>query len=164
MDDRLFLYLWDISRKNKYVRRASVFVSKASRPFFAAAYAGAAVYVVASAPAFTPRNINFFAIPLAAMTLSFFLRKTLKRPRPGARLGVTPLVRTDGAYSLPSNHAASAAVIAAACMTVSLPFGMILAALALLTGLCRVLAGAHFPSDVAAGWALGIAFGLLFLL
>ena len=161
--ERLFFYLWDISQKNKNVRAASVFISKASRPFFFIAYSCAGVFLFLKTRALTCRTAAFILVPLAVIAVSLLLRRILKRPRPSAKAGIVPLIKTDGPYSRPSNHAASSAAITAACMAVSLPLGIFLFSVALLTGVSRVMTGAHYPFDVAAGWLLGAGFGVIFL-
>ena len=164
MDAKIFLFLWDISRKNKIIRNASAFISMASRPVYFAVYFGAAAYGIAAALFDRVFYIKYLVIPFAAMVVSFILRGVIKRPRPKMSLDIEPLIKTGDNHSCPSNHAASAAVISAACMTMSAPLGAILFTFTFITGTARVFTGAHYPADVAAGWALGILFGAAFLL
>jgi membrane-associated phospholipid phosphatase len=66
-----------------------------------------------------------------------------------------------GQFAFPSGHAAAVAALAAA---ITLRYGAQVSwvwVLALLGGLSRVYVGAHWATDVAAGWALGAACGLL---
>lgn len=72
-------------------------------------------------------------------------------------------------YSFPSSHAYSAAlaggylgleVLHAGAWTASVLF----AALIFLIGVSRVHVGAHYPSDVIAGWLLGAAATLIVVL
>jgi undecaprenyl-diphosphatase len=72
-----------------------------------------------------------------------------------------PLVELPSTYSFPSGHA----VVAFACATV-ISFAVPrlrwpLFALAALVAFSRVYVGVHFPGDVAAGAAIGIAVGLV---
>lgn len=69
-------------------------------------------------------------------------------------------------YSFPSTHAASAAAL-------YLPLGkaakkswmwIVCILITLLVGVARVIAGMHYPTDVLAGWALGLAAIGIFLL
>ncbi len=64
----------------------------------------------------------------------------------------------------PSNHTSSAFVLALTAFRLSAALGAVMLLLACLTGLSRISAGLHWPSDVAAGAALGICFGLLGLI
>ena len=79
------------------------------------------------------------------------------RPRPlAARV---PLARLAGriptSTSFPSGHAASAAAFAGAVAIEAPALRVPLTTLAGLVGLSRVATGAHYPSDVAAGFLLG---------
>ncbi|MCL7429004.1 phosphatase PAP2 family protein [Streptomyces sp. YS415] len=108
------------------------------------------------------------ALTAGAHLVSMGVKRVVRRPRPAH---VEPLVRTAGRHSFPSSHAASAAAAAVA-------FGMLatcrgggggrttapLATTAtrvalppLATAMClsRLVVGVHYPSDVAAGAALG---------
>lgn len=66
-----------------------------------------------------------------------------------------------GDWSWPSNHATIAAALATSCILIIPRIWPLIAPIALLIALSRVLAGVHYPHDVATGLALGIAFTLL---
>ncbi|MDN0195272.1 phosphatase PAP2 family protein [Streptomyces sp. S.PNR 29] len=89
------------------------------------------------------------ALTAGAHLVSMGVKRVVRRPRPAH---VEPLVRTTGRHSFPSSHATSAAAAAVA-------FGALgarpIPPLAAAMCLARVVAGVHYPSDVAAGAALG---------
>nr|WP_246336622.1 phosphatase PAP2 family protein [Flexivirga oryzae] len=86
-------------------------------------------------------------------------KRVNRRPRPS--LATVPLARLSRrlptSTSFPSGHAASAAAFATAVGLEWPVLSVPLRALAALVGLSRVTTGAHYPSDVAAGWLLGTA-------
>ena len=91
-------------------------------------------------------------IPLATVIKFFFRRK-----RPATVFVASMRIKS---YSFPSSHAYSAVVAAGyvgylawpAHVTVSIAC----AVLAGVIGISRIRIGAHYPTDVAAGWALGV--------
>ncbi|KOT95252.1 phosphatase PAP2 family protein [Streptomyces ardesiacus] len=89
------------------------------------------------------------ALTAGAHVVSMGVKRIVRRPRPAH---VVPLVRTAGRHSFPSSHATSAAAAAVV-------FGGlgVRAAWPLAAAVCasRLVAGVHYPSDVAAGAALG---------
>ncbi|MFF5182696.1 phosphatase PAP2 family protein [Streptomyces sp. NPDC000345] len=89
------------------------------------------------------------ALTAGAHLASMGVKRVVRRPRPAH---VEPLVRTLGRHSFPSSHATSAAAAAVA-------FGALGAhavpPLAAAMCLSRLVVGVHYPSDVAAGAALG---------
>ncbi|MEU0455243.1 phosphatase PAP2 family protein [Streptomyces sp. NPDC006129] len=89
------------------------------------------------------------ALTAGAHLVSMGVKRVVRRPRPAH---VEPLVRTAGRHSFPSSHATSAAAAAVA-------FGALGARavppLAAAVCVARRVVGVHYPSDVAAGAALG---------
>ncbi len=89
------------------------------------------------------------ALTAGAHAVSMGVKRVVRRPRPAH---VEPLVGTAGRHSFPSSHATSAGAAAVA-------FGALGARavppLAAAVCLSRLVAGVHYPSDVAAGAALG---------
>ncbi|WP_077800361.1 phosphatase PAP2 family protein [Streptomyces sp. JHA26] len=89
------------------------------------------------------------ALTAGAHLASMGVKRVVRRPRPAH---VRPLVRTASRHSFPSSHAASAAAAAVV-------FGAlgVRAAWPAAAAVCvsRLVVGVHYPSDVAAGAALG---------
>ncbi|MFH8973351.1 phosphatase PAP2 family protein [Streptomyces sp. NPDC017890] len=89
------------------------------------------------------------ALTAGAHIVSMGVKRVVRRPRPSH---VVPLVRTAGRHSFPSSHATSATAAA-------VTFGAlgVHAAWPLAAAVCasRLVVGVHYPSDVAAGAALG---------
>ncbi|MEV8597392.1 phosphatase PAP2 family protein [Streptomyces sp. NPDC052012] len=89
------------------------------------------------------------ALTAGAHAVSMGVKRVVRRPRPSH---VEPLVGTVGRHSFPSSHATSAAAAAVAFGALGAPAAAPLAAAVCLS---RLVAGVHYPSDVAAGAALG---------
>ena len=95
---------------------------------------------------------------LVAESCSALLKQWIERDRPPVADPLPePLVSTPSTYSFPSGHAtvsfACATTLALAVPRLSVP----LYTLATLISFSRVYVGVHFPLDVLAGAALGIA-------
>ncbi|WP_431047707.1 phosphatase PAP2 family protein [Streptomyces sp. P1-3] len=89
----------------------------------------------------------------AAHVASMGLKRVVRRPRPELP-GRPPLVRTAARHSFPSSHAASSAAAAVAYRTLR-PTGRWLPGVAAAMCVSRLVAGVHYPTDVAAGALLG---------
>jgi len=96
--------------------------------------------------------------------LAALLKLLVGRDRPEL---LDPVARAAG-YSFPSGHAANAALTAGVFLLVLLPFARerpgrrallwtVAIVVTVVTGVCRVVLGVHFTSDVVAGWLLGVA-------
>ncbi|MGW0734246.1 phosphatase PAP2 family protein [Streptomyces sp. NPDC002851] len=92
------------------------------------------------------------ALTAAAHLTSMGVKRVVRRPRPDAE----PLVRTAGRHSFPSSHASSAAAAAVAYGALRpAPGARLVPPLAAAMCLSRLVVGVHYPTDVAAGAALG---------
>ncbi|MFE0130522.1 phosphatase PAP2 family protein [Streptomyces sp. NPDC059037] len=95
------------------------------------------------------------ALTAAAHLASMGVKRVVRRPRPGADTGAEPLVRTAGRHSFPSSHATSAAAATVAYGALSPAGARIVPPVAAAMCVSRMVVGVHYPSDVAAGAALG---------
>lgn len=138
--------------------RALRVADKALVVVFVALYLLLAWAFVQASPTF---GIGFLASTAACFVAMGLLRRWLNWPRPYEAFDIKPLVRRkdgEGGKSFPSRHAFSAFLIATMLAIVLQSFaGMVPLLLAALLGCARVLEGVHFPRDVAAGAALGVA-------
>ncbi|MDT0434262.1 phosphatase PAP2 family protein [Streptomyces doudnae] len=89
------------------------------------------------------------ALTAGAHAVSMGVKRVVRRPRPPQS---EPLVRTAGRHSFPSSHATSSAAAAVALGALGVP-----ALVPLAVAMCasRLVVGVHYPTDVAAGAALG---------
>jgi len=62
---------------------------------------------------------------------------------------------TSDLWSMPSSHSAAAMALSVVIAKFYPRLGVLLYPLALLVGGCRIVFGAHYPSDVIVGWAVG---------
>ncbi|MFF3461210.1 phosphatase PAP2 family protein [Streptomyces sp. NPDC001984] len=92
------------------------------------------------------------ALVAGAHVASMAVKRVVRRARPEH---VEPLVRTVGPHSFPSSHAASATAAAVALGALGTYGTYAIRPLAAAMCLSRLVAGVHYPSDVAAGAALG---------
>lgn len=92
------------------------------------------------------------ALTAGAHAVSMGVKRIVRRPRPAH---VLPLVRTAGRHSFPSSHATSAAAAAVAYGALGALVGRVIPPVAAVMCVSRMVVGVHYPSDVAAGAALG---------
>jgi undecaprenyl-diphosphatase len=89
------------------------------------------------------------------------LKSVADRERPYEVIpAADPLLRWDVSSSLPSGHAATSAAGAVILAYLIGRGGLWLGLLAVAIGFSRVYIGVHYPSDVLAGAAIGLAVGL----
>ena len=125
----------------------------------AVVYAATLVWLVATGDM---RWVRFALVPGATLVLVSVVRKGINAARPYEAHNVDPLLpaKTKG-QSMPSRHVTCAVVIACAMAWLNITWGIEMGAAALLVCYTRLAGGLHFPRDVVAGIALGLACGLV---
>ncbi|RST08530.1 bifunctional phosphatase PAP2/diacylglycerol kinase family protein [Streptomyces sp. WAC05950] len=120
--------------------------------------AAAAIAVFGSAGARKAALRGAASLALASTTINTVGKWSVRRPRP--LLEGVPAVRQLAVQpqttSFPSGHSASAFAFAAGVALASPGWGAVLAPVAASVAFSRVYTGVHYPSDVAAGAALGV--------
>lgn len=107
------------------------------------------------------RRLFFFSEAALAVIVSRgivteFIRFLYYSPRPFESLGFTPLIPESGS-SIPSGHAAFYFALAIVIFFYNRRWGTWYFVFVLVNGIARIFTGVHWPSDVLAGAALGIA-------
>ncbi|MFD3808803.1 bifunctional phosphatase PAP2/diacylglycerol kinase family protein [Streptomyces sp. NPDC058611] len=123
----------------------------------------AAIAVFGSAGARKAAVRGMASLALASATINTVGKWSVRRARP--RLDGVPVVRQLSTQpqttSFPSGHSASAFAFAAGLALESPGWGAVVAPVAASVAFSRVYTGVHYPSDVVAGAALGVAAGFV---
>ena len=110
------------------------------------------------------KGIVIFAIPVGIATvISELISRIYVRQRPFVALPKVHLLVPHGADGgMPSHHIVFMMTLIASIYFYERRFATFLGLLTLLTGIGRVVAGIHYPSDILAGAALGIGIAYLY--
>ncbi|MBP2325669.1 undecaprenyl-diphosphatase [Kibdelosporangium banguiense] len=103
------------------------------------------------------------AIGFASASANLVGKQLFPRRRPAAELLPTyrRLTKRPTSSSFPSGHSASAVAFTTALAMESPALGLVIAPVAAAVAYSRVHTGVHWPTDVAAGAAIGVAAGLV---
>lgn len=124
----------------------------------------AAALAITRRPSFRRGAVRgLLSLAVTSLIANQVSKRLHRRPRPS--LDAVPVQRLarriPRSTSFPSGHSASAAAFATGVSLEAPLVGVPLRALAALVGFSRVATGAHYPSDVIAGWLLGGAIASL---
>ena len=104
-------------------------------------------------------------IGICDATAYYVLKKSIQRPRPNHLTKIDTqlkvLYNEPKDPSFPSNHATNSAGAATTLLWFFPHLKLILIPFVILIGWSRVYVGVHFPSDVIAGWILGVTIAYL---
>ena len=156
MKEAQYQKLTAFCRKTKTREKIIAGVTKYLPDVIAVAYPAAVAVLLARG---YPELLRFVLVPLAALAAVTALRHVFHAPRPYDKMNFQPLLSHKPGDSFPSRHTASSVIIAMAFWYVCQPLGITAAALAVLVGISRVVAGLHYPRDVLAGAAVSLVVG-----
>lgn len=88
-----------------------------------------------------------------------FIKWVVQRERPAGDWG--GIYRSHDPYSFPSGHASRAGLLAVLSLGGPLWLALPVCCWALLVSLARIVMGVHYPSDVLAGFLLGMVLGAI---
>lgn len=150
------LAIWRKSSRREKIGQTAV---KLLPPIFFCVY-GAELLLLLIKDGFSRNLLGALVAPAVALGVSNLLRRLIDRPRPYTVYSIRPLIfKSTQGRSFPSNHTTSAFVLAITAFRLSAGVGVVMLILAILTGLSRLSAGLHWPTDVLFGAGLGILLG-----
>ena len=156
MNEKIFYFFYNLSNKSPLFDEAVVFFA-VYFPFVVVVMAMLYLYI------YKKSSWNTFFV-LGAAGVGWFLAHVLKilfaTSRPFDALpGVTSLfTQTSGAF--PSGHATFFAALGFSIFFLYKKAGSLFIFFAVLIGLARIMAGVHFPVDIAGGFVLGLLVAL----
>lgn len=104
-------------------------------------------------------------VPGISFVVLSMIRRGINEKRPYEDWPIEPLIpKNKKGSSMPSRHVFSAAVIAMCGLRVNAVIGVIGLVLTAIVAVIRVLGGVHYPKDVAVGYLVGVAAGMLLFL
>ncbi len=159
MNRRLFHKIYGFACSNKYLEKTAVFVTRLSRLVYMFFFGLGFLLLLVNKDII---NIpSYVIVPFTVLAVNTILRRLLNRPRPFVRENIESLVPHEANGSLPSNHAASAMIIAFSWLCVEPAVAVPLMILAFFTGISRVMTGLHYPMDIVCGWIIALIGGII---
>lgn len=108
-----------------------------------------------------PNAWVFACLALVGFVVYKTAKKAFSRLRPyESHDHITPRIPPPDAYSFPSGHTCNATLMAFCWSTLGFGGAVIGAVFVVLMGVSRVVLGMHYPSDVVAGFFLGLTLGM----
>ena len=158
MNNTIFFFFYNLAHKSQLFDQIVIFFAD-TFPYIVVMLA--IVYLF-----FYKKNWrDFFIIFISsgfAWLLAYILKILIHTSRPfDAFINVVSLFPETG-YAFPSGHATFFMALAFAIFFINKKMGYLFIFFALLIGICRIIAGVHFPIDILGGFVLGftIAFFL----
>lgn len=162
-DQKIIDFVSSRSTEN-FISLMKIFTVFGSRIFLVPAYAVLITYYLVKRKAMLGLHIGLIAA--SGTALSFGLKRVFQRTRPDL-----PLIESIKTYSFPSGHALSSIIFCSILIYLLWQaeihrawkwfLSLMLLLFALCIGLSRVALQVHFPSDVFAGFCLGLVWVIL---
>ena len=157
MDWRIYKAIYDVSLHHHWVGTLFSDIEKASIPL---------MVVITAALWFFSRpggdrkwklaSGSGFAAAALAYAVAFVIHHAWSRPRPYMSHHISHPWSSTTDASFPSDHTTVSFAIAFAVLAIDLPAGVIFLVIAAIIGIGRLFIGAHYPSDVLAGFVIGL--------
>ncbi|MBM0225831.1 phosphatase PAP2 family protein [Micromonospora sp. ATA51] len=161
MNTRLFLQINDLARATPWLHAPLADYAKYGVVLFAVLLL-AGWWTARQRGAGLPAAVWAPLGMLLAVAGNQLIVSAVHEPRPYTTLpGILVLADRSTDPSFPSDHATMAGAVAAGLLLVSWRLGLLAAPTAGVMGFARIYIGAHYPSDVLAGFAVGAAVTLL---
>lgn len=158
LNQKIFDILFRFGNKHK---KSTIFITRYSCYLFFIMYFLGYTYIFLNFKYYGYKTlIKYTLVPLITIVVAKILRKNINSKRPFEKMNITSLIRHKGGNSMPSNHSASAMVLAMALTYILPQYCLVFIILALITGIFRVIAGLHYPIDVLFGFFIGILIGV----
>lgn len=160
MDTKIYMAVYSFVQRHPSLHRPIIFINDKSPNVMMVLFYGLMPVLVLMRDI---RVIAFAAFPLIELLLVTKLRNRIDRPRPFDVLDVTPLEKHSSGHSFPSLHCSSSFVITMSLFYIHPTLGVIGLIVSVFVAVSRLLAGVHYPSDIAAGIIIGLLFGTPYL-
>jgi membrane-associated phospholipid phosphatase len=147
-------------RRSRYVDRALVTVTRAANYSRLWLLIAGGLALVGGAPGRRAALRGVTALTIASALANGPAKLLVRRRRP-ARRSQPALIRMPRSSSFPSGHTASAFAFATGTSSELPGLAPVLVPLACAVAYSRVYTGVHYPTDVAAGAAIGVGCGVL---
>lgn len=158
MNEKLFFILFNFANKSEIRKRFIVLLINFTQKLFFFSYIITFFYIL-----FKQYNfiiiLKYLCVPFFAFLIARILRIILKIKRPFEKFNLKSLIYHKGGNSFPSNHSTSAMVLAFSIGYIFNFFIVFLIIFAIITGVLRIMAGLHYPTDVLMGFFIGFCFG-----
>jgi len=150
MNNTIFYFFYNLAHQSQFFDKVVIFF---------AVYFIYIVIILAVLFLFFHKRWRELLLVCLSGGLAWFLAKMLKilihTPRPFDALPQINSLFTEAGYAFPSGHTMVASAIAFALFFINKKAGYVFMFFALLIGLARIAAGAHFPIDILGGFTLG---------